>query len=85
MRDGYWVASKRVTGPRPDSPASVAFQNSSVPRPLGAVIPRPVTTAVVMTVLLSGRASTMALWNPPNPLPTLSTTSVCCSRATSGM
>src|SRR5204862_2564881 len=30
---------------------------------------------------LSGLVSTMALWNPPNPLPTVSTVPVCCSRA----
>ncbi len=29
-------------------------------------------------------ASTMALWNPPKPLPTLSTASIVCSRAVIG-
>ena len=32
----------------------------------------------------SGVASTIALWNPPNPLPTVRTTSDRCSLATSG-
>ena len=31
-----------------------------------------------------GRVSTMALWNPPNPLPTVSAVRTCCSLATSG-
>ncbi|CAM5264819.1 hypothetical protein STENM327S_07693 [Streptomyces tendae] len=36
------------------------------------------------TRFLSGSVSTIALWNPPNPLPTVSTVSVSWSRASSG-
>ena len=34
-----------------------------------------------MPITPVGRASTIALWKPPNPLPTVSTASICCSRA----
>ena len=40
----YFEVSNRVIGPMPFSPACVAFHQASVPMPLGATTPMPVTT-----------------------------------------
>src|SRR5437763_16960591 len=46
-RTGYGDASNRVIGPMADRPDTVADQYASTPIPFGAVIPIPVTTALM--------------------------------------
>ncbi len=70
-------------------PSLTVFQKASVPTPLGATTPMPVTTArrglrVAHRVLPLGLVRTTADWNPPKPLPTESTLRSFRSRATRG-
>jgi hypothetical protein len=70
-------------------PSLVDFQNVSVPVPLGATTPIPVTAArrgcaALIVSSPSGRVMTTADWKPPNPLPTESTLFSVRSRATRG-
>src|SRR6266849_1636613 len=50
---GWPEASKERMGPTPLLPFRQAFQNASLPTPLGATTPRPVTTTLRMAMLTS--------------------------------
>src|SRR3954465_15806522 len=66
-RTGCWDASNVRIGPTPLRPLTHAFQNASLPKPLGATTPSPVTTTLRMAIAPpehAGRPAAPALPEP---------------------